>query len=54
MMFDDNNDNIGIGIDIEDISRFQELTIEKDASFLTKLFTEKEPDFLLASVELST
>ena len=36
---------IGIGVDIENISRFQGLTVEKDTSFLTRLFTEKELDY---------
>jgi holo-[acyl-carrier protein] synthase len=44
-MFDLNIENIGIGVDIENISRFQGLTIEKDASFLNKIFTEKELDY---------
>ena len=48
-MFNFNNETAGIGVDIENISRFQGLTIEKDASFLNKLFTEKELDYCFSS-----
>lgn len=48
-MFAISNDSVGIGVDIEDISRFQGLTIEKDTSFLAKLFTEKELDYCFSS-----
>ena len=48
-MFDINNEAAGIGVDIENISRFQGLTIEKDASFLNRLFTEKELDYCFSS-----
>jgi len=44
-MFGIDNENIGIGVDIEVIGRFLGLTIEKDAAFLHKLFTEKELDY---------
>jgi holo-[acyl-carrier protein] synthase len=44
-----NNEIVGIGVDIEDISRFQGLTVEKDASFLNKLFTEKELNYCFSS-----
>ena len=48
-MFDVNNDTAGIGVDIENISRFQGLTIEKDAPFLNKLFTEKELEYCFSA-----
>ena len=35
---------MGIGVDVEDISRFQELDIENDSRFLNKIFTKKELD----------
>ena len=40
-----NGGTAGIGVDIEDISRFKGLTREKDAAFLNKLFTKKELDY---------
>jgi holo-[acyl-carrier protein] synthase len=36
---------IEIGIDIEEISRFQNKTLENDAAFLKRLFTEKELEY---------
>ena len=48
-MLNVNNEIVGIGVDIEDISRFQGLTVEKDASFLNKLFTEKELNYCFSS-----
>lgn len=44
-MFNLENENTGIGVDIEDISRFKGLTVEKDARFLDKIFTEKEKGY---------
>lgn len=34
-MFAPSTDSVGIGVDIESVSRFRGLTIEKDARFLT-------------------
>ena len=48
-MLNVNNEIVGIGVDIEDISRFQGLTVEKDASFLNKLFTEKELNYCFSA-----
>jgi holo-[acyl-carrier protein] synthase len=48
-MFGFDNSSVGIGVDIESIDRFQGLTVEKDASFLNKLFTEKELDYCFSS-----
>lgn len=33
---------MNIGVDIEDIKRFEEKTLEKDSAFLERIFTEKE------------
>lgn len=44
-MFDLEIENTGIGVDIEDVSRFRGLTAEKDARFLNKIFTEKEKGY---------
>ena len=48
-MFDFTGENIGIGVDIENISRFQEFDFEKDSSFLNKTFTRKELDYCFSS-----
>ncbi len=37
--------NIGIGTDIEDTSKFKDLTLENDSSFLKKIFTNNELDY---------
>lgn len=37
--------NLGVGTDIEDISRFKDLDRDKDRVFLNKIFTEKELDY---------
>lgn len=36
---------ISVGIDIEDISRFQDKTLEKDLKFLKRIFTKNELDY---------
>jgi phosphopantetheine--protein transferase-like protein len=41
--------NISIGIDIEEINRFENKTIEKDSNFLKKIFTDKELDYCFKS-----
>jgi holo-[acyl-carrier protein] synthase len=43
-----NPDSIGIGIDIERISRFQKPVDEKDEKFLNRIFTRAELDYCLA------
>lgn len=48
-MFYVNNETIGIGVDIENIGRFQGLTVEKDTSLLDKIFTGRELDYCFAS-----
>lgn len=41
--------NFSIGCDIEDISRFQDKTLEKDADFLNRIFTKSELDYSFKS-----
>lgn len=36
---------ISVGVDIEDISRFENKTLEQDSKFLFKIFTQKELDY---------
>ena len=48
-MFSSNNGSIGIGVDVATIDRFHGLTVEKDASFLNKIFTENELDYCFSS-----
>lgn len=36
---------IAIGVDIEDISRFQNRTLEDDSNFLKRIFTENELNY---------
>jgi holo-[acyl-carrier protein] synthase len=48
-MLEIRGDNIGIGVDIESISRFHGLTIEKDFPFFNKIFTKKELDYCFSS-----
>ena len=38
---------IGLGIDIEDISRFENMPFDKNINFYKKLFSEKEIDYCL-------
>lgn len=40
-----NLNNVNIGIDIEDISRFAGLSTAKDKNFLYKIFTQKELNY---------
>jgi holo-[acyl-carrier protein] synthase len=40
-----NLDNISIGVDIERISRFKDLNITGNSTFLNKIFTKKEMDY---------
>ncbi len=48
-MFNDENNRMGIGADIEDVSRFEGLSREKDARFLHKIFTEKELEYCFSA-----
>jgi len=41
----DKNVEIGIGIDLEKIHRFDNLNLRKDSNFLNKIFTKKELDY---------
>jgi phosphopantetheine--protein transferase-like protein len=36
---------ISIGVDIEDISRFKDKTLENDSKLLSRIFTQKELDY---------
>jgi len=40
-----NLDNLTLGVDIESISRFNELDRKKNKSFLDKIYSEKELDY---------
>jgi len=37
--------NLGVGTDIEDVSRFRKLDRNKNSNFLDKIFTKKELDY---------
>ena len=41
---------ISVGIDIEDISRFQDKTLEKDFGFLSRIFTKNEIDYCYKNI----
>jgi len=41
------NNIVGIGVDIEDISRFVKLNFNKNQSFYKKMFTDKEIEYCL-------
>ena len=38
-------ENFAIGCDIEEISRFENKSLEKDIDFLNRIFTQKELDY---------
>lgn len=40
---------IQVGVDIEDISRFENKTREKDAHFLNRIFTKNELDYCFSN-----
>lgn len=44
-MLNDGLKNTSIGVDIEEVKRFEGLTAEKDARFLNKIFTKNELDY---------
>ena len=37
--------NLSVGIDIEDINRFEKYSVDKNNRFLTKIFTKSEIDY---------
>ena len=37
--------NLAVGIDIEDINRFEKYSVDKNNRFLTKIFTKSEIDY---------
>ncbi len=41
---------ITIGIDIEDVSRFQNKTLEKDLNFLKRIFTDNELEYCFKNI----
>jgi len=41
-MFDSNRETFGIGVDVENVSRFAKSDIVKNVSFLHRVFTEEE------------
>ena len=43
-----NNHFIGVGIDIEDIGRFNKINLDKNNSFLKKIFTASELKYCLS------
>ena len=43
--------SLGVGTDIEDISRFRKINREKDSIFLNKIFTEKELDYSFSTTK---
>lgn len=51
-MFKVADSNLGIGVDIEDISRFRGLTREKDKRFLSRIFTDKELDYCFSRANI--
>ena len=40
-----NNQNLGVGTDIENISRFEKFTTDRNNSFLKNIFTKNELDY---------
>lgn len=36
---------VGVGVDIEEVSRFRKLSVKKNASFLKRVFTKKELNY---------
>lgn len=40
---------ISVGVDIEDISRFKNKTLERDSKFLFKIFTQNELDYCFSN-----
>ena len=39
------SNNLGVGVDIESINRFEEVKLVKDEIFLNKIYTEEEIDY---------
>jgi holo-[acyl-carrier protein] synthase len=48
-MLDFTDENFGIGVDIEEISRFRKSDAGKDSPFLNKIFTRKELDYCFSN-----
>lgn len=48
------NQILGIGIDIENISRFRKLKLNKDNIFLNKIFTEAELDYCFSKKNVAS
>lgn len=46
-MWVNNMEIVGIGVDIEDISRFENLPFDKNKTFYEKIFTQKEINYCL-------
>lgn len=43
--------NISVGVDIEEIERFNNKTIEKDSNFLNLIYTKKELDYCFSKAK---
>ena len=48
-MLDFTGDNFGIGVDVEEISRFRKSDAGRDSPFLNKIFTRRELDYCFAN-----
>lgn len=42
---------IAVGVDIEDISRFEGKTLDKDTHFLNKIYTKKELEYCFSNAQ---
>lgn len=49
-----NNKILGVGIDIEDISRFKKLELNKNNRFLNKIFTKVELDYCFSKKNVAS
>lgn len=49
-----NNQTLGIGIDIENISRFEKLELSKNNRFLNKIFTKIELDYCFSKKNIAS
>jgi len=48
-VFDFTGDNLGIGVDVEEISRFRKSDAGRDSPFLNKIFTRNELDYCFSN-----
>ena len=48
------NQNLGVGTDIENISRFKKLTTDKNNSFLKNIFTRDELDYCFSKKPIAS